>query len=146
MSVTGLPVFDETMHATNTWLHEITSRMGWDDRRRGYRLLRLCLHAVRDRLTVNESAQLAAQLPMLMRGFYYEGWRPSTVPNDKRTVADFLADIAAAFSDDPDFDAEEAFREVVAVMRMHITEGEMQDISGSMPTEIRTLWVNDLTQ
>ena len=46
MSMTGLPVFDETVHATNTWLHEITSRLGWDDRKKGYRLLRASLHVL----------------------------------------------------------------------------------------------------
>ncbi len=55
MTMTGLPVFDETIHITNTWLHEITSRLGWDDRQKGYRLLRVCLHAIRDRLPVDRS-------------------------------------------------------------------------------------------
>jgi uncharacterized protein (DUF2267 family) len=30
------------------------------------------LHALRDRLTVEEASDLAAQLPMLIRGLYYE--------------------------------------------------------------------------
>jgi uncharacterized protein (DUF2267 family) len=144
MSVTGLPVFDETVHATNTWLHEITSRMAWEDRRKGYRLLRLCLHAVRDRLSVTEAAQFAAQLPMLMRGFFYEGWRPASVPGRLRTVDEFLAPIREAFSEDPAFDAEDAFREVIAVMRRHVSDGEIEDIRHAMPAEIRTLWDNDL--
>jgi len=35
------------------------------------------LHALSDRLTVQEVAQLGAPIPMLIRGFYYEGWVPS---------------------------------------------------------------------
>lgn len=144
MSTTGLSVFDETIHATNTWLHEITSRMGWDDRQTGYRLLRACLHALRDRLPVTEGAQLSAQLPMLMRGIFYEGWRPSAVPSQVRSLAEFLAPLRSAFSEDPDFDAEAAFREMIDVMRLHVSAGEIEDIRGAMPDEIRALWDDDL--
>ena len=143
MSATGLPVFDETLHATNTWLHEITARMGWEDRHKSYRLLRVSLHSLRDRLPVTTTAKLAAQLPMLVRGIFYEGWRPSDVPRKVRSREEFLADVRAAFSDAPDFDAEAAFREVIAVMRMHVSEGEMEVIRQSMPSQIKTLWDND---
>jgi len=144
MTMTGLTVFDETIHTTNTWLHEITSRMGWDDRQKGYRLLRACLHALRDRLPVAEGAQLSAQLPMLIRGIFYEGWRPGAAAGKVRTVDDFLGGLRAAFSQDPDFDAEAAFREVIDVMRMHVSAGEIEDVRRAMPEEIRTLWENTL--
>jgi uncharacterized protein (DUF2267 family) len=140
MSTTGLHGFDETLHLTNTWLHEIASRMGWDDRQKAYRLLRASLHALRDRLPVVAAAQLAAQLPMLVRGFYYEGWRPAIVPKKVRTPEEFLAPLRDAFSDDPDFDAETAFREVLAVMRMHVSAGELEDARRNMPDAIRRLW------
>jgi hypothetical protein len=54
------------------------------------------LQTLRDRLTVEEAAQLAAQLPMLVRGLYYEGWNPTVVPVDMDS-ADFLARVQAAF-------------------------------------------------
>lgn len=143
MSATGLSVFDETLHATNTWLHEITSRLGWDDRHKAYRLLRVCLHSLRDRLTVTAAAKLAAQLPMLLRGIFYEGWRPASVPRKVRSLDEFLADTREAFSGDADFDAESAFREVLSVMRMHISEGEMEDVRRAMPVAIKALWEED---
>ena len=76
MTMTGLRTFDDTVHTTNTWLHEITSRMGWDDRQHGYRLLRLGLHAMRDRMSVPEIAHLSAQVLLLIRGIFFEGWQP----------------------------------------------------------------------
>ena len=140
MSTTGLPAFDDTVHATNVWLHEIMSRLGWEDRHKAYRLMRTALHMIRDRLPVTEAAQLAAQLPMLMRGIYYEGWRPSAVPVKVRHADEFLEPLREAFSQEPDFDAETAFREFVAVMRRHISEGEFEDVYQSMPHDIRRLW------
>ena len=61
MSVTGLEVFDKTVQTTNAWLKEIMEATGLD-RRRAYRALAAVLHALRDRLTVDEVAQLGAQL------------------------------------------------------------------------------------
>jgi uncharacterized protein (DUF2267 family) len=77
MSTTDLEVFDTTVHKTNSWLHELMEELGWSDRHKAYLALRATLHALRDRLTVQGVAQLGAQLPMLIRGFYYEGWVPS---------------------------------------------------------------------
>jgi len=144
MSMTGLAVFDETVHATNTWLHEVTSRLGWDDRQRGYRLLRASLHALRDRLPITEAAQFSAQLPMLIRGIFYEGWRPAITPGKVRTIDEFLAGLRAAFSEDPEFDAEAAFREVINVMKMHVSAGEIEDMRRAMPEEIKQLWEDDI--
>jgi uncharacterized protein (DUF2267 family) len=49
MSLTGLEVFDETLHKTNTWLKEIEQELG-PGRRRAYQALRAVLHCLRDRL------------------------------------------------------------------------------------------------
>jgi uncharacterized protein (DUF2267 family) len=143
MTMTGLPVFDETVHLTNTWLHELTSRMGWDDRQKGYRLLRVSLHALRDRLPVTAAAQLSAQLPMLLRGVYFEGWQPARVPVKLRDEAAFLRSVRDAFSDDPGFDAAAAFREVIAVMRLHVSPGEIEDLRRAMPEGLKPLWETD---
>jgi uncharacterized protein (DUF2267 family) len=144
--MTGLTVFDETVHTTNTWLHEITSRLGWDDRQKGYRVLRASLHALRDRMPVVAMAHLSAQLPILLRGVFFEGWRPSATPIKVRSVDEFLSGLRDAFSEDRDFDAEAAFQEVISVMRMHISAGEMEDVWRTMPVEIQALWEEDLAR
>jgi hypothetical protein len=63
MSATGLSVFDTTLQKTNHWLKELMRLLDWHDRQKAYLALRSTLHALRDRLTVEETAQLAAQLP-----------------------------------------------------------------------------------
>ena len=81
MSTTGLPVFDTTVQETNLWLKAVMDGLHTDDRHLAYLALRATLHALRDRLGPENAVHLAAQLPMLVRGLYYEGWRLAASPD-----------------------------------------------------------------
>jgi uncharacterized protein (DUF2267 family) len=140
MSATGLSVFDATIEKTNIWLNEIQERMGWTERHRAYHALRAVLHALRDRLMVDEAVDFAAQLPLLIRGMYYEGWRPAGKPVKERKKEEFLAHIAKAFPDDPDVDPEDVTRTVFQVLAKHVTAGEVDEVKHMLPHEIRELW------
>lgn len=140
MSQIGLKPFDSTIQTTNIWLNDILERLGWQESYRAYHALRAVLHALRDRLTVEQAAALAAQLPMLVRGFYYEGWHPHGKPVKERHKEEFLAHIADAFRDDPDVDPEQVTRAVFQVLAKHVTVGEIESVKQSLPTELRSLW------
>jgi uncharacterized protein (DUF2267 family) len=85
-----IAAFQSTLQTTNEWLNELTAEIGRDDSQQAYRVLRAVLVALRDRLTVEEATDFGAQLPMLIRGFYYEGWNPSKTPTNERDQASFL--------------------------------------------------------
>jgi uncharacterized protein (DUF2267 family) len=140
MSMTGLDVFDRTIHKTNNWLNELMEILGWHDRHKAYLALRVTLHALRDRLTVEEGAQLGAQLPMLIRGFYYEGWDPTGKPLKVRHKEEFLARVEEQFSGDDQVDAEQVARAVFTLLSNRITEGEIEDVKHVLPAELRELW------
>lgn len=139
MSATGLEVFDKTLQTTNTWLKEIMQTVG-PDRHRAYRVLRSVLHALRDRLTVDEVAHLGAQMPLAVRGLYYEQWHPAGKPVRMRHLEEFLAAVAAELDDLGPINAEDAARAVFAVLDAHITRGEIEDVKGMLPTQLRRLW------
>ena len=138
MSTTGLAVFDETIHKTNTWLKEIGQTLGCD-RHRSYQALRAVLHCLRDRLIVDEAAHLGDQLPMLVRGIYYEAWRPSGKPEKIRSREEFLARIAANLANAP-IKPEEAAHAVFQVLENHIAPGEARHVIDELPQDIRALW------
>jgi uncharacterized protein (DUF2267 family) len=140
MSATGLDVFDTTLHKTNSWLHDLMQVLGWQDRHKAYLALRATLHALRDRLTVEEVAQLGAQLPMLIRGFYYEGWDPTDKPLRERHKEQFLARIEQQFRGNDRVDPEQLAHAVFAVLANRVTEGEIEDVKHVLPAEIRDLW------
>lgn len=137
---TGIEAFDSTLHKTNIWFRELMEELRWDDRHRAYLALRVVLHALRDRLGVEEAAQLGAQLPMLIRGFYYEGWTPCGKPSKERHKEQFIEKIAACFTKEPKADVEQIVRAVFHLIERHISEGEVHDIKHTMPKELLELW------
>jgi uncharacterized protein (DUF2267 family) len=102
--------------------------------------LRATLHTLRDRLTVEEVAQLGAQLPMLIRGFYYEGWDPTGKPEKIRQREQFLAQIGKQLRGDDSVDPEQVARAVFTVLAKRVSEGEIEDVKQVLPAEIRDLW------
>jgi uncharacterized protein (DUF2267 family) len=139
MSTTGLEVFDRTIHKTNIWLKDLMGMLECLDRHVAYVALRATLHALRDRLTIEEVAQFAAQLPMLIRGLYYEGWDPTGKPVKERHKEEFLIRIHRELGPHG-IAAERVARAVFQLLANRISEGEIEDIEHVLPREIRDLW------
>ena len=145
MSTTGLEVFDRTIHKTNIWLKDLMELLDCQDRHEAYLALKATLHALRDRLTIEEAAQFAAQLPMLVRGFYYESWDPTGKPLKERHREEFLARIKQELRTRPT-DPERVARAVFQVLANRISEGEIEDVEYILPKEIRNLWPSQVDQ
>jgi uncharacterized protein (DUF2267 family) len=143
--MTGLEVFDETVQQTNIWLKEVMDEVG-PDRKRAYRATRADLHALRDRLVVDEAAHLGAQLPMLLRGIYYEGWKPSAVPTGERSNDAFLQKISDELQDIRPINAQAATEAVFRTLSKHVTQGEIDDVKGMLPEDIREIWPQSTRQ
>jgi|SRR5208283_1979884 len=140
MNHTGITAFDSTIHTTNVWLNDLMDQLGSQDKHQAFHALRVVLHALRDRLSVEQAAALGAQLPMLVRGFYYEGWHPAGKPVKERKKEEFLAHITAAMPNGPSVTGEEVARAVFHVIAKHVTPGEINHVKLSLPGEIRSLW------
>jgi uncharacterized protein (DUF2267 family) len=140
MSQVSVSPFDSTIQCTRIWLNDILGDLGWDEPHRAYHALRAVLHALRDRMPVDQVAALAAQLPMLVRGFYYEGWHPHGKPLRQRHKQEFLAHVAEAFGDEPPAKLEQVTRTVFRVLSEHVSAGEIESVKRCLPVELRALW------
>jgi uncharacterized protein (DUF2267 family) len=138
MTTTGVRAFDTSLETTREWLRDLQEQMGLDDEQRAFRVMRAVLETLRDRLTVEEAAQFAAQLPMLLQGVYYHGWTPRGKPEKIRSRAEFLDRVAENLM--REHDPEEACRAVFLVLERRMPDGEVEDVKRILPEPIRDLW------
>jgi uncharacterized protein (DUF2267 family) len=137
---TGYSAFNKTVDKTNHILRKIEDAYGWPKERRNqsYAALRSVLHALRDRLTIEEIPQLAAQLPMLVKGIYYEGWDPTKTPM-KMNADEFLSRIRQEFRWELPDGVDRLVRTVLSAIRDQISQGEWEDVRSSVPADLRHL-------
>ncbi|CUH40808.1 hypothetical protein JSE7799_03545 [Jannaschia seosinensis] len=139
MSETGLENFDRTLHKTNDWLNDIGDAIG-PDKQRQFHALRSVLWALRDRLMIEEAFHLASHLPTLVRGIFWEDYRPAGKPDVFRSREEFLQRVSGALEGAPPMDPEEAARAVFAAMDRHVSGGEMEQVIHLVPEEVRELF------
>ncbi|MFK7938786.1 MAG: DUF2267 domain-containing protein [Roseovarius sp.] len=140
MSAQGLEVIDHSVHLTHEWINELAGRLDWSSKRSALRLLRTTLHQVRDRLLPDELAQLSAQLPLLIRGMFFEGWVPKRTPVKGRKAADFTDAIQAQMSDAEEYRGPQDVRYVFDLLNARLSRGEIEDVRASLPEPLRELW------
>ncbi len=135
-----MSAFESSVDKTNLILKDIEDAYGWPRTRRNqsYAALRTVLHLLRDRLTVQECAEFSAQLPVLVRGIYFDGWRPEDVPV-KLNRDDFLYEVRQGFPYDVEGGPERVARVVLDALRRHVTQGEWQDVKAGMPRDLQQL-------
>ncbi len=134
-----LEVFDSTVQKTRAWLSDVMISLELKNRQEAYHALRSVLHALRARLTINEVAQLGAQMPLLLRGIYYDEWNPSRASRD-RSREGFLSEVMSNFGVRPFVDAETMTRGVFRVLSRNVSEGEVRQVKALLPSAIRKLW------
>ncbi len=132
--------FESSIDKTNLILKEIEQAYGWSKERRhqSYAALRTVLQLLRDRLPIVESAQFAAQLPVMVRGVYFEGWDPTIVPV-KLNRSDFLYEVRQGFPYEVEGGVEGMVNVVLDALKRHVTPGEWEDVKSNLPREFGSM-------
>lgn len=126
------------------WLRAIALEMELEERHDiAFQALRSVLHAIRDRSIPSEVFDLSAQLPLMVRGVFFEGYNLKDKP-EKLNADEFLETIEMGFYGNTTVDAEVALQAVLKLLYEKISEGEMEDIYSGMPKDIKELWKNSL--
>ena len=129
-------------HAVQTlqeWLKELKDKGELSDDAAALSVLRSVLHQLRDRLTVEEAVDLGAQLPLIVRGLFYEGWRPHAVPRKIRSKEKFLDELTEDILPYT-YPVEWAVSTVFTLLARHCDPGEIADVIGQLPEDLKGLW------
>jgi uncharacterized protein (DUF2267 family) len=139
MSKASLEVFDTTLQETNHWLRLMMEELDSSDRRRAFTALRAGLHALRDLIGPVNAVHLGAQLPMLLRGAYYEGWRLADTTHE-RHAEHYLNHVDSNLPRNSAFDASEVALATFRVLAQCLDPGETQKLIRILPRGVCALW------
>jgi len=142
MTKTTISSFSQAADQAQAWVNELADELDWN-KHRAYRLMRSVLHALRDWLPTAEMADLAAQLPVLIRGLYFDGWKPQDTPVTERKKEDFVARIENDLKQDMPNNADAAIRAVFRLLDRHISHGEIVQVRSAMKKALQDLWPSD---
>jgi len=138
MSAQHLEVIETTVQKTHQWIDALAD-LSHMDTHSAYQVLRAVLHTLRDRLPPAEVAQLAAQLPLLLRGIFYEGWRPSDSPSGL-SYEQFLTRVQDRIVSSRIIDPKLATQQTLQVMADILGYSELEKLACVFPKEILTLF------
>jgi uncharacterized protein (DUF2267 family) len=132
--------FEKNCNEAISWINEISIRAGFPSRPDwAYSALKSVLHSIRDRSTIEEIFQFAAQLPLIIKGIFFEGYNPSGKPV-KLNSEEFMMRIRKDMGTANEIPAGEAFRVVLELLYEKTSTGEMNQLRGLMPKDIQKLW------
>ena len=139
MTMGSVEAIERSVHKTNAWLTDLSADLGIEDRQEAWRILRAFLQLLRDRITIDEAAQLAAQLPHVLRGVFYEGFDPGRTPEKQLDRDAFLTRFAERAGLAGPTEASLAAEAAMRVLRRHVSSGEVDEVLAQLPEPIRAV-------
>ena len=145
--------FDKYAKEGNEFVNNLSTELGHPEEigRTGI-ILRAVLHTLRDRLTVSESLDLLAQLPMFLKAVYVENWKYMEKPTQIATLDEFTEEVKKhqdQYGED-EFNWNKSTKDIVAIvlneLSTYVTEGESEHILAQLPKEIEAFFSKNLKE
>ena len=133
--------FEDYVKDAKTWLHHAQQALGIQDEQQAGRIFRAVLHAIRDRLPAEEAMHLGAQLPIIWKGIFFQGFKLRPEPVVIRHEGEWLDFIRSknqvAAIDFPTHDhVRLAFQDIMSMLETHLSEGQYLQIIQALHAEI----------
>lgn len=140
MSKNRPEVLSRSVQETDIWLNELKEDLRLQTPDQAYGALRAVLHALRDRLTVDMAAHLAAQLPLMLAGIFFDGWKPAATPSKIDTPQEFLEDVRQRARGHPEIDVNHAATCVLRLLERKVSPGLVEKVAAQLPAEMQAYW------
>jgi uncharacterized protein (DUF2267 family) len=137
MSSSRVSSLNHTLDKSYEWLSDIHHELPWLSNDHAFTALKATLRALRDRLTPEEAVQLSSQLPALLRGYYFEGWKISQVPSHDKNIKEILERFEKYLGQAKIENPSLLFKTCLKVIGKRVSPGEIKDIHDSMPKNSR---------
>ncbi len=132
-------VFERSLEKSQEWMSELHEEIHWVSGDSVYHLFRAVLQTLRDQLSIDEAAHLSAQLPLLLRGSFYECWDPQSLAPKGLGKDDFLDAVKAKMGpiSNTRYDFEKAVLSCLLYLKKHVSPGEMDDVISALKPTLR---------
>lgn len=134
----SIDIVDHNVKTINTWLKDISEELDGIGEEAAWARLKAVLQTLRDRITVDEAADFAAQLPIIVRGLYFEGWRPAETPHKWRDRQEYLDAFNRKLEGEGS--GEETLKAVLRILDRHLDSNELIRVKEMHPKEVWDLW------
>ena len=145
MSANGLAVFDRTLEKTHQFINDVAEQINLEDKQIVFTGIKAVLHSLRDRIPLEEAAQLGSQFPVMLAGFYYQGWKPAATPTKERSVSAFVDKVRGNLPNgDYPVEIKTLIEGVFAVLYKWVTEGEIVDVANMLPKDVQEFYPQEI--
>lgn len=136
--------FDSAVQKSNLWLKDVQAEARLADRIQAYSALRAVLHALRDCLPQGGALKLASHLPLLLKGVFFDGWKPAKpLRLDRREFLDRLSrDLRGYRELDPSL----ALHAVMRALETHVGRAQVASLVFVLPRGVRSLFEESVSQ
>ncbi|MCF4101124.1 DUF2267 domain-containing protein [Gillisia sp. M10.2A] len=121
-----------------------------DDRDKAGRILTAIFHGLREIITVEESLQFIAQLPMFLKAVYVNGWSTKMKKYKIKNMPQFidlvrtLDGTTSVYDFESDENAEQYIHATFHFLRSYVSRGELEDIRDELPKRLKDMIYNHI--
>jgi len=139
--------FEKFAQEPHIYMQDLAARLEHSDE--GPRTLiiwKAVMHTIRDRIHMGESLDLISQLPVLLRGFYVDGWKyHEQPPADYSTMKQFTDAIKEKQEQygEAQFDWPQSTEKIASIvfesLHRYLSEGQLAHIRSQLPQEVKEI-------